>query len=86
MDRKHSNFNHLKTPEELQKFFLLAADKKVSHAAGSGYAKGVTLCLKSKEWKDYEGWQFQKKAREGILQPIVHLASLEIKPRTLNAL
>lgn len=70
MDSKRSNFAHIQDPEKLHSFLLRVADQKVSHAAGTGYAEGVRICLKSKDWKEYEDWQFQKLVRDKVLRPL----------------
>ncbi|CAG8978971.1 hypothetical protein HYALB_00012254 [Hymenoscyphus albidus] len=70
MDSKRSNFDHIQNPEKLMSFLLRVADEKVSHAAGTEYAEGLRSCRNSREWKQYENWQFQNLVRDKVLRPL----------------
>jgi hypothetical protein len=70
MDSKRSNFGHIQNPEKLLSFLLRIADEKVSYVAGTEYAEGVSSCLNSKGWKQYENWQFQNLVRDKVLRPL----------------
>lgn len=74
MDKTRKNFEDIQRPEDLQEFLLQVAEEKVSHAAGSRYAEGVSLCLGNRDWSKYQDWQFQKLVRENVLQPLRELS------------
>lgn len=70
MDSKGKGFDHVADPETLRTFLLRAAAEKLSHAAGSRYAKAVQVCLEKRDWTTCEDWQAQKIVRQEVLMQL----------------
>ncbi|KAH8746731.1 hypothetical protein F5882DRAFT_471336 [Hyaloscypha sp. PMI_1271] len=81
---ERSIFDHIQDPEKLLSFLLRVADEKVSHAAGTEYAEGVSCYLNSKGWKQYEDWQFQNLVRDKVLRPLRALSGDHIQEPRFN--
>ena len=70
MDSKGKGFEHVADPETLRAFLLRAAAEKLTHAAGSRYAKAVQVCLEKRDWSTCEDWQAQKIVRQEVLMQL----------------